>query len=129
MPTPLPFTIHVGTTLVQEAKTLADVNALCFAAVTYHELYKLAARDALEALDAAAWRLVYQRLDTAGDGDGTLSPDEVEAKLVKLGATQRDVDGVLRALFTGSGTVGVEQFVRRAQRLQSPFRLDLIESA
>ena len=50
----------------------------------------------------------------------------MEAKLVKLGATQRDVDGVLRALFTGSGTVGVEQFVRRAQRLQSPFRLDLM---
>ena len=118
--------IHFGTTLVQERKTLADILALCFAAVTYHELYKLAARDALETLDAAAWRKVYQSLDTAGDGDGALSPDEVETKLVKLGATQRDVDGVLKALFTGSGTVGVEQFVRRAQRLQSPFRVELI---
>lgn len=121
--------IHFGTTLVQERKTLADILAMCFTAVTYHELYKLAARDALEQLDAAAWRQVYHSLDMAGDGDGVLTPDEVEAKLVKLGATQNEVDGVLRALFTGNGFVGIEQFVRRAQRLQSPFRLELMESA
>jgi len=118
--------IHFGTTLVQERKTLSDVLLVCFAAVTYHELYKLAARDALNTLDAAAWRQLYAALDAAGDGDGQLSPDEVETRLVELGAPQGEVDGLLKALFTGKGSVGVEQFVKRAQRLQSPFRLDLI---
>ena len=47
--------IHYGTTLVQEGKTLADILAVCFAAVTYHELYKLAARDAFATLQEDAW--------------------------------------------------------------------------
>ena len=105
------------------ASTRAD------AAVTYHELYKLAARDAVATLQADRWRALYHELDVAGDGDGRLSRDEVSQRLSELDAPEREADSILRALFTGSGdTVGIEQFVRRAQRLQSPLRLDLMRA-
>ena len=48
--------IHFGTTLVQERKALGDVLSLCFTAVTYHELYRLAARDAIATLQRDASR-------------------------------------------------------------------------
>ena len=41
--------IQYGTTLVQGRKTLADVLGVTSVAVTYHELFKIAALDAYTA--------------------------------------------------------------------------------
>ena len=54
---------------------------LCFAAVTYHELFKLAARDAISTLQCDAWRRIYRLLDQMGNEDGELSADEVHDKI------------------------------------------------
>ena len=45
---------------------MADVLGLCFAAVTYHELFKLAARDALASLQREQWRALFLQKDDAG---------------------------------------------------------------
>jgi len=122
--------IHFGTTLVQGGKCLADVTAVCFAAVTYHELFKLAARDAITTLQSQAWRSIYRRLDAMGDEDGALSSDEVQRGLERWGADPQAVDDILRALFAKnrSAVVDVEQFVTRASRMRSPMQLDLMDA-
>ena len=117
--------VHFGTTLVQERKTIADVLALCYAAVTYHELYKLAARDVIATLQRDAWSALYHELDA--DDDGTLDTEEVVSKLTYLGATEEATEDIVKALFTGMGTVNKEVFIKRAQRLQSPLQLDLMQ--
>lgn len=117
--------IHYGTTLVQERKSLADILGLCFAAVTYHELYKLAARDAVAKLQCDMWRQIYAKLDI--DSDGSLTSAEVATKLLQSGATKEEVEDVIKALFTGSGRgVSADQFVKRVQRLRSPMTLELL---
>ena len=117
--------IHFGTTLVQEGKGLADILAVCFAAVTYHELYKLAALDAAATLQEDAWRALYHELDR--DGDGNLAQEEVRKTLERRAASQSAIDDIIKALFAGSkGSVGIEQFVKRAQRLSNPLRLEII---
>jgi len=123
--------IHFGTTLVQGGKCLADVTAVCFAAVTYHELFKLAARDAIATLQREAWRRIYRRLDTMGGGaDGTLSADEVQRGLERWGAESQAIDDILRALFAKNRStfVDIEQFVTRASRMRSPMQLDLMDA-
>ena len=69
-----------------------------------------------------------RRYAALGACDSSPVDPAAQARLVQLGAPDEDVANILRALFTGSGTVGIDNFVRRAQRLQSPFRLDLMES-
>ena len=119
--------IHFGTTLVQERKCLADILALCFAAVTYHELYKLAALDAIRRIQCGAWRELYRTLDA--DGDGELTRDEVTRRLGAM-CDANQVDDVVRALFKGSGgSVDIETFVKRAQKLRSTLQVDLVESS
>jgi len=122
--------IHFGTTLVQGGKGLSDVLTLCFAAVTYHELFKLAARDAIGTLQRDAWRAIYQRLDAMGNEDGILSSDEVQRGLERWGTDSQVVDDILSALFAKNGTaaVSIEQFVTRASRMRSPMQLDLMEA-
>ena len=99
--------------------------ALCYAAVTYHELYKLAARDVIATLQRDAWSALYHELDA--DDDGTLDTEEVVSKLTYLGATEEATEDIVKALFTGMGTVNKEVFIKRAQRLQSPLQLDLMQ--
>lgn len=72
--------IHFGTTLVQGGKSVSDILAVCFAAVTYHELFKLAARDAIATLQGDAWRRIYYGLDAIGNDDGQLSEEEVRQR-------------------------------------------------
>lgn len=115
--------VHYGTTLVQGRKTLDDVLALTFAAVTYHELFKIAALDAMATIESGAWRALYTALDRSDDGD--LKKEEVRARLLKLGAGTHDAEEVLRALFRSEGSVQLEDFVTRAMKLQSPLKLDL----
>jgi len=119
--------IHFGTTLVQGGKSLSDILALCFAAVTYHELFKLAARDAIATMQKDAWRSLYLTLDY--DSDGGLTPDEVTRGLEKLGADSEAIDDIMKALFTASCTsVGIEQFVKRAARMRSPLQFELMDA-
>ena len=121
--------IHFGTTLVQGGKTLSDILAVCYAAVTYHELFKLAARDAIATLQKDEWRELYRRLDAAGDNNGTLEAEEVRTGLEELGADEEAIADILKALFTGRDfreAVGVEQFVKRAMRMRSPMQMGLL---
>lgn len=120
--------IHFGTTLVQGGKDLSDITAVCFAAVTYHELFKLAARDAIGTLQCDAWRRIYTRLLQMGDGDASLSSDEVQRGLERMGADAETVDDILQSLFSkkNRGAVDIEQFVKRASRMRSPMQLDLM---
>ena len=121
--------VHFGTTLVQGRKTLSDVLAMCYAAVTYHELYKLAARDALATLQADQWRTLYHELDAEGDAEGVLSRDEVVARLAARGTSDEAVADIVKALFvhgTGAASVTREQFVKRAMRLQNALQLELV---
>ena len=78
--------VHFGTTLVQAQKTLAEVLQVCYAAVTYHELFKLAARDAIATLQKDAWRRLYRRLDEAGNNNGTLEPADFSAWVANYNA-------------------------------------------
>jgi hypothetical protein len=120
--------IHFGTTLVQGKKTLADTLALCYAAVTYHELYKLAALDALAIIQREQWRTLYYTLDR--DGDGTLTYDEASVMLTQAGVSDEEFEDICRALFAGPRTTGeavsVEAFVKRASRLRAPLQKDLL---
>jgi len=119
--------IHFGTTLVQQRRTLADVLGVCYAAVTYHELYKLAALDAINTLQCGRWRELYARLDA--DGDGALTVEEVSGRLGALCGSD-EAEDVMRALFVGSGgSVDVDQFVKRAQRLRAPLQVPLMGSS
>lgn len=111
----------------QGSKSLSDILALCFAAVTYHELFKLAARDAIATMQKDAWRSLYLTLDY--DSDGGLTPDEVTRGLEKLGADSEAIDDIMKALFTASCTsVGIEQFVKRAARMRSPLQFELMDA-
>jgi len=49
------------------------------------------------------------------------------SKLTYLGATEEATEDIVKALFTGMGTVNKEVFIKRAQRLQSPLQLDLMQ--
>ena len=84
----------------QGKKTLSDVLTLCYAAVTYHELFKLAAQDALDVLQREQWRALYDELDADGD--------------------------VLASLFRGASRVDVDAFTQRAMRLRSPLKLGFL---
>ena len=102
---------------------------MCFAAVTYHELFKLAARDAIATIQKDAWRSLYRTLDDAGDSDGSLTPDEVCRGLEKLGADCEAVEDIMKALFTAScSRVSIEQFVKRAARMRAPLQFDLLDA-
>ena len=111
---------------MQGRKTVADTLALCYAAVTYHELFKLAARDAIAAMQADEWRKLYSALDADGDGTGSLNRDEVTAGLRQRGASDDEVRDIVRSLFTGSTNVEIELFVRRATRLRDGLQLQLL---
>ena len=78
-------------------------------------------------LQQEAWRTLYRRLDE--DADGVLVPEEVSRRLSALGASDEAVADIVKALFAGSGTNTVTEanFVKRAQRLQSPMQLDLMQ--
>jgi len=55
---------------VQGRKTLSDTLGLIFTAVTYHELFQLAARDAQSTIAALNWAAVYRRLAAAQAVEG-----------------------------------------------------------
>ena len=95
--------IHFGTTLVQALhtthllarvrarapraprsqgrKTVSDVLRLCFAAVTYHELFKLAALAALKTLEKDTWRELWRELDEINGVQYDVRPADLAARL------------------------------------------------
>jgi len=114
--------VHFGTTLVQGGKTLTDILSVCFAAVTYHELFKLAANDALTTLVKESWRELHAALADCPD---TLA---IAQRLGKMGVDDETAATVARALVVNGAVSEVEPFVRRVMRVQAPLQLDLSES-
>ena len=94
--------VHFGTTLVQAQKTLAEVLQVCYAAVTYHELFKLAARDALSTVVADGWRDVYRQIN---HGDDT-TPAHAEEWLAGQGVEAEAVANVCKAMFASGAVLG-----------------------
>lgn len=118
--------IHFGTTLVQGGKTLADVLSLCFAAVTYHELFKLAAKDAVTTLQQDQWRELYVCMDADGDENGLLEREELVKRLSRFDASEETITDITRTIFTGAPSVSIDKFVKRAMRLESWQQLELM---
>ena len=57
--------VHYATALAQSGKTVRQVLGTTFAAVTYHELFQIAALQAVEILEGDAWSDILQQI--AGD--------------------------------------------------------------
>ena len=116
--------VHFGTTLVQAQKTLAEVLQVCYAAVTYHELFKLAARDALSTVVADGWRDVYRQINHGSD----TTPAHAEEWLTAQGVEAEAVANVVKAMFASGAVLGEDSFLRRVGRLQGPLGLDRVET-
>ena len=116
--------VHFGTTLVQAQKTLAEVLQVCYAAVTYHELFKLAARDALSTVVADGWRDVYRRINHGSE----TTPAHAEEWLAGQGVEAEAVANVVKAMFASGAVLGEDSFLRRVGRLQGPLGLDRVET-
>jgi len=111
--------VHFGTTLVQGGKTINDILSVCFAAVTYHELFKLAAKDALITLEKDSWREIYAALADCTDAAAAIE------RLQTFGANDEAAVNVAKALVVNQAISPVETFVRRVMRVQAPLHLEL----
>ena len=116
--------VHFGTTLVQAQKTLAEVLQVCYAAVTYHELFKLAARDALSTVVADGWRDVYWQINHGSE----TTPAHAEEWLTGQGVEAEAVANVVKAMFASGAVLGEDSFLRRVGRLQGPLGLDRVDT-
>ena len=116
--------VHFGTTLVQAQKTLAEVLQVCYAAVTYHELFKLAARDALSTVVADGWRDVYRQINHGSE----TTPAHAEEWLTGQGVEAEAVANVVKAMFASGAVLGEDSFLRRVGRLQGPLGLDRVDT-
>ena len=117
--------VHFGTTLVQNDRTAHDALDLCYAAVTYHELYKLAARNAL---DKIAMDALKQAFSTFCRGK-RLPKDTLRTALGELGAAPDDARDILKTIFAGANDVKGDLFVKRAMRLQKRLVASLVAAA
>ena len=129
--------IHYGMLLVQSGATLGSVITTVYVAVTYHELFKVAALDGnaklefglqwqtilaglgasgpamLEAVESGALAAEFAKLDA--DGSGELSPDELGTCLRANGTNV--TTGLLANLIRladadGSGAISYAEFER-----------------
>merc|ERR1712050_415341 len=80
--------IHYGTTLVQGKKTLAECMSVTYAAVTFHELFKLAAANALSTLEEKTWRKVYGIIFSE-ETEEKVEPELAEERLIAAGANPK----------------------------------------
>jgi len=109
--------IHYGTTLVQGGKTLEDTLDLTYAAVTYHELFRLAALNALSIIEDEEWVRIHE---IVLGSDIKVSPAVAVQRLMAAGA---DANGARRIadVFGGSRRYkDVQAFVKRARLWGSP---------
>lgn len=109
--------IHYGTTLVQGRKTLTDVLALIYTAVTYHELYRLAAFNALDTIAGQKWTRLYEA--AVGEDTERVTADTAKHRLVAAGANEDDAERVA-SLFEKRKYKTVDDFIRFAGRFQDP---------
>ena len=118
--------VHFGTTLVQASMTADDAAVTCYAAVTYHELYKLAAQDAKATILEDRWRSRYAALVDRERRDGA-APSAANTSLLHRqtldaalcgGLDDGDRQAIARALFAGAKTCTGALFVKRAMRLR-----------
>jgi len=106
--------IHYGTTLVQGGKTLADTLALTYTAVTFHELFRLAALDAFDTIERDEWRRVYE-VAIADDTGVKMDPKVVTARLLAAGADSTGAENAA-SLFRKRRYRAQEDFVKFAMR-------------
>lgn len=109
----------------QGKSTLSDTLSLIFTAVTYHELFQLAARDALSAIAALDWSALYRRLAAAEAAEGPrFGAEAAQAELMEMGASAAEARAATQVLFASDGRIIPEAtFVARAARTMAPLRL------
>jgi len=117
--------IHLGQTLVQGKRTLTDTLSLIFTAVTYHELFQIAARDALSSIASLDWTKLYRRLAAAEAAEGPrFGVEAARAELEGLGASPAEARAAAKVLFANDGRIVSEDiFVARAARTMAPLNL------
>eukprot|EP00962_Isochrysis_galbana_P055989 scaffold27815_cov86-Isochrysis_galbana.AAC.2 len=100
-------------------------SLLIFTAVTYHELFQLAARDALSAIAALDWSALYRRLAAAEAAEGPrFGAEAAQAELMEMGASAAEARAATQVLFASDGRIIPEAtFVARAARTMAPLRL------
>jgi len=89
--------VHYATALAQSGKTVRQVLGTTFAAVTYHELFQIAATQGVEILEGDAWSDILQQI--AGDSS-QISVSALLAGLRDAGMNREDeqeVEDTLKA--------------------------------
>ena len=137
------WTVHYGMDLVAKEATLFDVISTLFTAVTYHELFKVAALQGNDKLEfGIQWQEVLAQLSTAmvrpegpidevelrskfdeidSSGDGSLDEREMLAVFEKLGVVVEPstVANVIRLVDAdGNGMIEWNEFLRIFQVLR-----------
>jgi len=116
--------IHYGTALAQSGKTVSSVLGTMFAAVTFHELFKMAALKAVNQLSEDAWISLLNGLDCMdGDEDGMLMVQNLKDGLLDAGLKFDDVNAVMKGISGVNGKVEVSvvlaKILKQGMRLPS----------
>lgn len=92
--------IHYGTALAQSGKTVWDVLGTVFTAVTFHELFRTAAQDAVNQLEEDGWRALVEGLADPNEEEegehGAIPPHKLRTRLERLGLDPLDVNDIMR---------------------------------
>lgn len=93
----------------QGKRTLSDTLSLIFTAVTYHELFQLAARDALSTIAALDWSALYRRLAAAEAAEGPrFGAEAARAEIMEMGASAAEARAATQVLFASDGRIVAE---------------------
>ncbi|EKX52670.1 hypothetical protein GUITHDRAFT_101831 [Guillardia theta CCMP2712] len=88
--------IHYGTALAQSGKTVYEALGTVYTAVTFHELFRIAAMDAVRQLEVDAWSPFLTRLGLGEEE--THNVQDVRKRLGEGGMSEDDCEEICRAL-------------------------------
>lgn len=109
--------IHYGTALAQSGKTVYAVLGTMFAAVTFHELFKIAALKAVMELDRDKWKSILHKIGV--DSQGMMAVDSIKPGLLAAGLNFEDVNDICNAL-KGSQMILRDQVLNQCAKLRPP---------
>jgi hypothetical protein len=102
--------------------------SVTYAAVTFHELFKLAAVDALEVIEENTWRRVYRAV-FADEVGSKVAPEAAAARLVADGADPVIANRICNSLFKSRTFKDPENFLKIAKLSESATGLYSVRSS
>merc|ERR1719409_59106 len=111
--------IHYGTALAQSGKTVSQVLGTTFAAVTYHELFKLAAQECTAQLDADLWFGLLKNIGL--DNNNCLLQSGLKDGLVDAGMNERNAREIA-SIFSSSECIPIDQALEAVKSYRVPGR-------